>query len=82
VAYTGATRTSPSLGSATPVGSLSRGTYVVEGRELSITPTDAPAYSTEVSCGANELVINGVVKVRAPAWLATHLSKQVGQLEP
>jgi hypothetical protein len=72
--YTGIARISESLGTLTPVGSLSAGTYRVGGGEVLVTPSDAPAYSASMSCSGHGLVINGVSKVRASGWIASELT--------
>jgi hypothetical protein len=72
--FAGVVRASSALETATPVGTLSSGTYAVENSLIRVTPGDAPAYAAETTCSAEELVFNGVVKVRPPQWLSAHLS--------
>ncbi len=72
--FTGIVQTSESARTATPTGSLSEGSWTAEAGAIRITPADAPAYSAETSCQANELVMNHLVKVRAPDWLAVKLA--------
>jgi hypothetical protein len=75
-AFTGIVRASAERQTASAIGSLSNGTYTVEDSVIRVTPADAPAYSGETECdaGAGTVVFNGVVKVRAPDWLAAQLT--------
>ena len=72
--YSGIVRASQSLGSATPIGSLSTGTYVVEPGLIRITPTDAPTFSVETTCEAQRMIFGGLIQVRASQWLAAVLT--------
>jgi hypothetical protein len=72
--WTGIVQVSDGARSASPNGSLSKGTWAAEDGTIRIEPTDAPAYTAQTSCQQAELVFNQVVKVRAPDWLVADLA--------